>query len=130
MLRCMTITHIDVVSLPVQDQERARDFYVGTLGFDLVRQNEMGPGQQWIQVAPPGGQTSITLVTWFDTMPAGSLQGLVLHTDDIDAQVAELISPRESPCPTACRPPPGAGSSCSPTRTATGSCCRGRAGSA
>jgi catechol 2,3-dioxygenase-like lactoylglutathione lyase family enzyme len=92
MLARMTITHIDVVSLPVQDQERARDFYVGTLGFDLVRQNEMGPAQQWIQVAPRGGQTSITLVTWFDTMPAGSLQGLVLHTDDIDAQTAELIS--------------------------------------
>lgn len=86
----MTITHIDVLSLPVSDQERARDFYVGTLGFELVRQNEMAPGQQWIQVAPAGGQTSVTLVTWFDTMPAGSLQGLVLHTEDIDAEVAVL----------------------------------------
>lgn len=87
----MTITHIDVVSLPVSDQERARDFYVDMLGFVLVRQNEMGPGQQWIQVAPKGGQASITLVTWFDTMPAGSLQGLVLHTDDIDTEAAALI---------------------------------------
>ncbi|BCY11630.1 VOC family protein [Actinoplanes sp. L3-i22] len=86
----MAITHIDVLSLPVRDQERARDFYVGTLGFELVRQNEMGPAQQWVQVAPKGGQTSITLVTWFDTMPPGSLQGLVLHTDDLDAEVADL----------------------------------------
>lgn len=86
----MTITHIDVVSLPVSDQERARDFYVDTLGFELVRQNKMGPVQQWIQVAPKGGQASITLVTWFDTMPAGSLQGLVLHTDDVDAEVSAL----------------------------------------
>lgn len=86
----MTITHIDVVSLPVGDPGRARDFYVGTLGFELVRQTPMGPAQQWIQVAPPGGQTSITLVTWFDTMPAGSLQGLVLRADDIDAEVAAL----------------------------------------
>ncbi|MEV6631829.1 VOC family protein [Actinoplanes sp. NPDC051470] len=86
----MTITHIDVVSLPVGDPERARDFYVGTLGFELVRQTPMGPAQQWIQVAPPGGHTSITLVTWFDTMPAGSLQGLVLRADDIDAEVAAL----------------------------------------
>jgi catechol 2,3-dioxygenase-like lactoylglutathione lyase family enzyme len=88
----MTITHIDVVSLPVSDQERARDFYVDVLGFDLIRQNQMGPTQQWIQVGPKGGQASITLVTWFDTMPAGSLQGLVLYTDDLDAQVADLIS--------------------------------------
>jgi catechol 2,3-dioxygenase-like lactoylglutathione lyase family enzyme len=92
MLADMTITHIDVVSLPVSDQERARDFYVDILGFDLIRQNHMGPAQQWIQVGPKGGQASITLVTWFDSMPAGSLQGLVLHTDDLDTQVADLIS--------------------------------------
>jgi catechol 2,3-dioxygenase-like lactoylglutathione lyase family enzyme len=88
----MTITHLDVVSLPVSDQERARDFYVDVLGFELLRQNEMGPAQQWIQVVPKGGQTSITLVNWFDSMPAGSLNGLVLHTDDLDAQVADLIA--------------------------------------
>ena len=88
----MTITHIDVVSLPVSDQERARDFYVGTLGFELVRQNRMGPAQQWVQVAPKGAQTSVTLVTWFDTMPAGSLQGLVLRADDIDAEVEALTA--------------------------------------
>ncbi|MEU4215404.1 VOC family protein [Actinoplanes sp. NPDC026623] len=87
----MTITYIDVLSLPVSDQARARDFYVGTLGFELIRQNDMGPAQQWIQVAPKGAQTSITLVSWFDSMPAGSLQGLVLHTDDLDAEVAALI---------------------------------------
>jgi catechol 2,3-dioxygenase-like lactoylglutathione lyase family enzyme len=87
----MTITHIDVVSMPVSDQERARDFYVGTLGFELLRQNEMGPEARWIQVVPKGGQASITLVTWFDTMPAGSLQGLVLHTDDLEGEVASLI---------------------------------------
>ena len=37
-----------------------------------------------------GGQTSVTLVTWFDTMPPGSLRGLVLHTEDLDAEVAAL----------------------------------------
>ncbi len=88
----MTITHLDVVSLPVSDQERARDFYVDVLGFELLRQNAMGPAQQWIQVVPTGGQTSITLVNWFDSMPAGSLNGLVLHTDDLDAQVTDLIA--------------------------------------
>jgi catechol 2,3-dioxygenase-like lactoylglutathione lyase family enzyme len=86
----MAITHVDVLSLPVSDQERARDFYVGTLGFKLLRENGMGPDSRWIQVVPTGGQTSITLVTWFDSMPAGSLQGLVLHTDDLEGEVAAL----------------------------------------
>ena len=76
----------------MSDQDRAREFYVGTLGFELVRENPMGPAQRWVQVAPKGAATSITLVTWFDSMPPGSLQGLVLETDDVDAEVERLTT--------------------------------------
>jgi catechol 2,3-dioxygenase-like lactoylglutathione lyase family enzyme len=86
----MSLTNIAVVSLPVSDQDRARDFYVGTLGFDLVADTAMGPDQRWVQVRPRGGQTTITLVTWFPTMPPGSLKGLVVETDDLDGEVKAL----------------------------------------
>jgi catechol 2,3-dioxygenase-like lactoylglutathione lyase family enzyme len=86
----MAITHIQLLSVPVTDQDRAKDFYVDTLGFDLVSDNAMGPDQRWVQVAPKGAGTGITLVTWFETMPAGSLKGLVLETDDLDGDVASL----------------------------------------
>ena len=86
----MTITGVQVVSLPVSDQDRARDFYVDVLGFELLRDAEMQPGLRWVQVAPPGGDTTLTLVTWFETMPAGSNRGLVLETDDLDGDVARL----------------------------------------
>jgi catechol 2,3-dioxygenase-like lactoylglutathione lyase family enzyme len=86
----MTITHIQLLSLPVADQDRAARFYVDTLGFDLVADNAMGPGQRWVQVAPKSAATSITLVTWFESMPPGSVGGLVLETDDLDADVAAL----------------------------------------
>src|SRR5438552_17640678 len=86
----MAITHIQLLSVPVTDQDRARDFYVDTLGFDLVADNPMGPDRRWVQVAPKGGQTSLTLVTWFPTMPPGSLKGLVLQTPDVDAETARL----------------------------------------
>jgi catechol 2,3-dioxygenase-like lactoylglutathione lyase family enzyme len=88
----MTITQLRLLSLPVRDQDRARDFYVDVLGFELVRDNEMAPGQRWVQVAPPRGQTSITFVTWFPTMPPGSSKGLVLETDDLDVDVARLLA--------------------------------------
>jgi catechol 2,3-dioxygenase-like lactoylglutathione lyase family enzyme len=88
----MTITQIQLLSVPVADQDRAKDFYLGTLGFELLADNPMGPDQRWVQIGPPGGQTSITLVTWFGTMPAGSLKGLVLETDDLDGDVAALRS--------------------------------------
>ena len=86
----MAITSVQLFSLPVADQDRARDFYVGKLGFDLISDTQMGPGMRWLQVAPPGAATSITLVTWFPTMPAGSTKGTVLETDDLDGDVTRL----------------------------------------
>lgn len=86
----MNISEIQIVSLPVSDQDRAKDFYVHTLGLELVRDNPMGEGQRWVEVAPAGSPTGITLVTWFPTMPAGSTKGLVLQTNDVDGDVARL----------------------------------------
>ena len=86
----MGITAVQLFSLPVSDQDRARDFYVDVLGFELVNDAPMGPGMRWVQVRPPGASTSITLVTWFDTMPAGQTRGTVLETDDLEADIGRL----------------------------------------
>lgn len=86
----MTATHVLLLSVPVSDQDAARDFYVDVLGFELVRDETMGPAMRWVQVALRGGQTALTLVTWFPSMPAGSLRGLVLETDDLDGDAARL----------------------------------------
>ncbi len=43
-----------------------------------------------VQVAPEGSPVSLTLVTWFDSMPAGSLRGLVLTTHDLSAEHRRL----------------------------------------
>jgi catechol 2,3-dioxygenase-like lactoylglutathione lyase family enzyme len=61
----MTIRRVQLFSLPVSDQDRSRDFYVGVLGFEVISDVHMGPDMRWVQVAPPGSTTSITLVNWF-----------------------------------------------------------------
>jgi catechol 2,3-dioxygenase-like lactoylglutathione lyase family enzyme len=83
---------IAVISVPVADQARARDFYRDTLGFTVLAEHPgvMGPGRDWIMLGAPGGGSSITLVNWFDSMPAGSLRGLVIHTKDIDSEHRRL----------------------------------------
>jgi len=86
----MTISSFEIVSVPVADQERAKKFYRDTLGFDLVRDEPMGPAGRWIQLAPKGCSTTIALVTWFDTMQAGGLQGVMLNSTDIDRDHEEL----------------------------------------
>jgi uncharacterized protein YndB with AHSA1/START domain len=52
----------------------------------------MGPEQRWVQVGPKDGETSITLVTWFASMPPGSLKGIVLECDDVQASRDELAA--------------------------------------
>jgi predicted enzyme related to lactoylglutathione lyase len=86
----MTISRVQLLSVPVTDQDRARDFYVGVLGFELRIDTQLGPEMRWVMVVPRGAATALTLVTWFPTMPAGSLKGLVLETDDLDGDLKRL----------------------------------------
>jgi len=86
----MAIRDVKVISVPVSDQERAKQFYVRKLGFELTRDDDSVPGIRWVQVTPKGGSASLTLVTWFETMPAGSLQGLVLGSEDLERDCEEL----------------------------------------
>ena len=88
----MGISAVQLFSLPVSDQDRAKDFYIDVLGFELVNDAQMGPDMRWVQVHPPGGATSMTLVTWFDSMAPGSVKGTVLETDDLEGDVARLRS--------------------------------------
>ena len=84
------IDHVQAVSVPVTDQERARRFYVDVLGLELRTDAEFGAGDRWVEVAPAGARTSLSLVTWFESMPPGSLQGLVLGAPDIHRAYDEL----------------------------------------
>ena len=89
--------HLSIASVPVSEQARARDFYVEVVSFSLLRKSPIERGRHWVQLALPGDDTSITLVTWFETMPAGSLRGTVIKTDDIGTCHAELIGKGASP---------------------------------
>ena|SRR5437867_1981148 len=86
----MAVKDVTVVSVPVSDQARAKAFYVEALGLELERDDESIPGMRWVQVAPRAGSTSLTLVTWFESMPPGSLRGLVLTSDDLQADYDRL----------------------------------------
>jgi catechol 2,3-dioxygenase-like lactoylglutathione lyase family enzyme len=88
----MAIENVKVVSVPVSDQGRAKEFYVTKLGFELTRDDDSVPGIRWVQVTPKSGAPSLTLVTWFDTMPPGSLQGLVLGSNDLEAECNQLAA--------------------------------------
>lgn len=81
---------IAVVSIPVKDQSISKAFYTEILGCKIVEEMPFSPDTKWIKLEWPGVETRLVLATWFPQMHPGSIQGLVLVTDDIAGTHAEL----------------------------------------
>lgn len=56
---------IELVTIVVHDYEPAIDFYIGTLGFELVADEpattDDGRPKRWVVVRPPGARTGLLL---------------------------------------------------------------------
>jgi lactoylglutathione lyase len=85
------ITAIRTVGIPVRDQDRALDFYIGTLGLEK-RMDAPVPelGGRWIVVAPPDPGATIALIPEREDVPAGVETGIRLGTEDAEADHASL----------------------------------------
>ena len=83
---------LELVVVPVADQDRAKDFYVGKLGWSLIVDHRAGEEFRVVQVVPPGSGCAIALMRNPDA--AGSLQGLHLVVNDIEAARSELVRQR------------------------------------
>lgn len=81
---------VAVVSIPVRDQVAGRTFYTEVIGLEVLRDEAMGPDMRWIQLQPKDGGATIALVTWFQGMPPGGVQGLMLGVENADAEYARL----------------------------------------
>jgi catechol 2,3-dioxygenase-like lactoylglutathione lyase family enzyme len=107
---------IDLVTLLVDDQDVAIDFFVGVLGFELTTDEPAttndGRPKRWVEVRPPGAATGLLLaVADGDEQVAavgrhaGGRIGLFLRVDDFEsarrrmeaAGVEFLGSPRTEP---------------------------------
>jgi lactoylglutathione lyase len=84
------VSRIHTVAIPVADQERALAFYGGTLGFELRRDATFGAGQRWIEVAPPGAETTVALPPAQPGVKTGVDTGLRLATADAKVAHAAL----------------------------------------
>ena len=84
----MKISHIGTVIVPVSDQDEALAFYTQTLGFETRIDGSFGEGQRWIEVAPPGAETSIALVPGG---PSGGIE-VSLATGDAATDHAAMLA--------------------------------------
>jgi catechol 2,3-dioxygenase-like lactoylglutathione lyase family enzyme len=81
---------LELVPVPVSDVDRAKTFYMDKLGFELEVDRQVEGVGRVVQLTPPGSACSIVIGLDIETMPPGSLQGLLLVVSDIRAVRAEL----------------------------------------
>ena len=84
---------LEVVVVPVTDLDRAKQFYAEGVGFVVDVDTTLGEGVRIVQLTPPGSGCSIMISKGIgEDMPPGSLKGLQLVVEDIDAARAQLVA--------------------------------------
>ena len=86
------INKVGTVSIFVEDQDRAKEFYTSVLGLELRTDAPLYPGAEarWIAVAPKGAETEIILYLPDENWEhyrgvVGKSQSLTLDVSDIAA---------------------------------------------
>lgn len=84
--------YISVVTVAVNDVDRAVDFYTKKLGWEKTMDVPMGPDQRWVTVQPKGGQAQFTLAKTSAQMPlkVGGMTGVILEVDDVHKSAEQL----------------------------------------
>ncbi|HZT11559.1 MAG TPA: VOC family protein [Candidatus Baltobacteraceae bacterium] len=85
--------YIAIVTIFVDDQDRAKKFYLEQLGWELVDDEPMGEMGRWLTVKPPGAQTAVTLTKGLgERQPekTGGNSGIALECDDVFAVTESL----------------------------------------
>ena len=90
------MSFLERVAIVVDDYDRAIEFFVGVLGFELVEDTPSttndGRAKRWVVVRPPGGETGIVLAQADGDAQAAVVGkqvagrvGFFLRVDDFDA---------------------------------------------
>jgi catechol 2,3-dioxygenase-like lactoylglutathione lyase family enzyme len=82
---------LEVVTLPVSDADRAKDFYEG-LGWRLDADLALGDDTRVVQFTPPGSACSFAFGNGLTKAEPGSAERFELAVADIEATREDLIS--------------------------------------
>ncbi len=82
---------LELVAVPVSDPDRAKAFYE-QVGFNADHDHRVSDNMRFVQLTPPGSGCSIAIGSGIMTTEPGSVQGLQLVVEDIEAAHADLSS--------------------------------------
>ena len=82
---------LELVILPVSDTDRAKSFYVDTIGFHADHDQRVSDSLRFVQLTPPGSACSIAFGEGLTDAPSGSVKGLQMVVADADEARRELM---------------------------------------
>jgi catechol 2,3-dioxygenase-like lactoylglutathione lyase family enzyme len=82
---------LELVVLPVDDVDRARDFYENHCGFRLDVDHAAGDQFRIVQLTPRGSACSIAFGIGMEDVAAAPIKGLHLVVRDIEAAREDLV---------------------------------------
>jgi catechol 2,3-dioxygenase-like lactoylglutathione lyase family enzyme len=82
---------LELVAIPVSDVDRAKAFYAEKVGFTADHDHRVSEEIRFVQLTPPGSACSIAFGEGIVDSAPGSVRGLQLVVDDVDAARAELL---------------------------------------
>lgn len=83
---------LELVPVPVTDVDKAIDFYVNKIGFNLDHDHRVNEHVRFVQLTPEGSACSIVIGEGITEMKPGSQQGLQMVVDDARAARDLLVS--------------------------------------
>jgi len=82
-----TITDIGTVGIPVSDQDKALEFFIGQLGFEKRLDARINESLRWVTVASPGASTSVALIANPNT---GADTGIRFFVPDAEVEYSAM----------------------------------------
>lgn len=83
---------LELVAVPVTDVDRAKAFYVEQAGFHPDHDHVVSEDVRFVQLTPPGSACSITIGKGVTDAAPGSVRGLQLVVEDIEAAREDLAA--------------------------------------
>ncbi len=81
---------LELIPVPVSDVDRAKAFYSERAGFSVDNDVTVREGLRFVQLTPPGSACSVSIGEGITQLEPGSLDGLQLVVEDIEAARDEL----------------------------------------
>lgn len=88
-----TFKDVSHVTVYVNDQDNALDYYTNVLGFEKRADAPFEEGMRWIEVGIPGATINFILIHGYggwEPERVGKSTGILLNADDVRATIEEL----------------------------------------